>query len=65
MFNRKKIEKLVTSLALNIGLKFFSSLIFLTVMYYKQWFQGTIIVLVFLFLYFLYTYLYSRFDKNI
>lgn len=59
------LDPLWSSLALNIGLKFFTSIIFVFAMYIKGFFEGTAIVSIFLLLYFIYTYLYAKYNKNI
>lgn len=65
ILNDRKIDSVMISMALNIGLKFFASLSFVFVMYLKSYFQGNAIILIFVLLYFIYTYLFAHYNKNI
>ena len=48
ILSERGIEPIMTSLALNIGFKFFSSLTFVFTMYLKNWFKGTATILIFI-----------------
>jgi len=59
----KKIEPILISFTLNIGFKFFHSLLFVFAMYKLHIFEGKIIVLIFMLLYFIYSFLLIKFNS--
>lgn len=62
--NNKKIDTLISAFGLNIGVKFLASLVFIFILYYKQYFIGTTPIIIFMFYYFAYTFLIARFGVN-
>lgn len=56
------VEPVFVVFASHIGLKFFISLLFISVMFFAGFFEGKIIALVFMLLYFVYTSLFLKYN---
>lgn len=65
LLNKNGVDPVLAPLALNIGFKFFASLVFVAIMYYKSFFEGNAIIMIFVLFYFIYTYLYAKYNPNI
>lgn len=64
LFNKKGIDTMLSALALNIGLKFMLSLIFVFAMYWFKAFTGNFPIIIFMFYYFTYTFLMAKYGVN-